>query len=241
MSPPRRVELVVLTGAGISADSGVRTFRGAGGLWEGRRIEDVATPRAWARDPAFVWRFYQERRAGLCAVEPNPAHHALAVLEAELARRGHGFALVTQNVDDLHERAGSAPLHVHGSIVHLRCEACGARVRDVEHVDPERFVPCSACGQERLRPDVVWFEEVPRHLEEVDALVVRCTHFVAIGTSGLVWPVAGLLATAREHGATTVVMALEAPENLVRGDVFLSGRAAEIVPAWTEAFLREID
>lgn len=232
-----RVELVVLTGAGVSADSGVRTFRGNGGLWEGRSVEDVATPRAWRRDPETVWRFYQERRAALRTVAPNPAHHALARLERELAARGDGFTLVTQNVDDLHERAGSSPLHVHGSIVHLRCETCGARGRDLEHVDPGAFVPCAVCGAERLRPDVVWFQELPHHLDEVAARIARCTHFAAIGTSGLVWPVAGFLAEARERGAATFVNAIEAPENLDPRDEFVAGRAAEVVPAWAAEFL----
>ena len=231
--------VLVLTGAGISADSGVATFRGAGGLWEGRRVEDVATPRAWRRDPRTVWRFYQERRAALRTVEPNAAHRALVRLERELAARGHEFALVTQNVDDLHERGGSRPLHVHGTLFHLRCEPCGARVLDLEHVDPDAFVPCAACGFERLRPDVVWFEELPYHMDEIGELLARCTHFAAIGTSGLVWPVAGFLAAAREHGARTLVVGLDAPENLDPRDEFHAGRAVEVVPALVERILGE--
>lgn len=227
-----RPSVLVLTGAGVSADSGVATFRGAGGLWEGRRIEDVATPRAWRRDPETVWRFYQLRRAALATVAPNAAHVALACLERELVARGHAFTLVTQNVDDLHERGGSEPLHMHGTIFHLRCEVCGARVEDREHVDPAAFVPCAACGFERMRPDVVWFEEVPYHLAAIDALLARCTHFAAIGTSGRVWPAAGYLATARALHAKTYVMGLEAPDNLDPRDTFLPGRAMDVVPAW---------
>ncbi len=227
--------IVVLTGSGISADSGIATFRGAGGLWEGQRIEDVATPRAWRRDPAKVWAFYQRRRAQLAArgegaVAPNAAHRALRELELVLAARGDAMLLVTQNVDDLHERAGSAPLHVHGTLAHLACERCAVRVHDLEHVDPEVFVPCAACGHARLRPDVVWFEEIPRHLDAVADWVAGCTHFVAIGTSGLVWPVAGFLQAARARGACTIVNALEAPENLHPRDEFLPGRAVEVVP-----------
>jgi NAD-dependent deacetylase len=232
-----RASVLVLTGAGVSADSGVATFRGAGGLWEGHRIEDVATPSAWLRDPARVWRFYQLRRAALAGVAPNAAHAALARLGAELARRGHDFGLVTQNVDDLHERAGAEPLHVHGTLFHLRCERCGARTRDLEHVDPDAFLPCAGCGHARLRPDVVWFEELPHHLDEVGARLERCTHFVAIGTSGQVWPVAGFLAAARARGARTIVNALEAPENAHPDDELLLGRAADVVPPLVERLL----
>lgn len=226
-----RACVVVLTGAGISADSGLATFRGGGGLWEGERVEDVATPRAWRRDPARVWRFYQQRRAALPRVEPNAAHRALRGLEIALVARGHELLLVTQNVDDLHERAGSQPLHMHGTIFHLRCERCGARVRDLERVDPAVFVPCAACGFERLRPDVVWFEELPLHLDAIEGALARCTHFLAIGTSGVVWPAAGFLAAARSRGARTLVNALEAPENVDPRDELRTGRARDVVPA----------
>ncbi len=224
--------LVVLTGAGISADSGLATFRGAGGLWEGQPVEDVATPQAWARDPAMVWRFYQLRRAKLPSVEPNRAHRALAELERRLTARGVDFTLITQNVDDLHDRAGSTPLHMHGELAVLRCEACGQVVRDGEHLEPEVFVPCRACEHQRLRPDVVWFGEVPYHLETIAEAVERCTHFAAIGTSGLVYPAAGLLATARRSGARTYVNSLDAPDNLHPDDSFLPGRAVDVVPRW---------
>jgi NAD-dependent deacetylase len=233
-----RAAFVVLTGSGASADSGLATFRGSGGLWEGQRVEDVATPRAWRRDPAAVWRFYQERRAALARVQPNAAHRALFALEQGLAARGGAFTLATQNVDDLHERAGSTPLHVHGTLFHLGSERCGARVRDLERLDPQRFVPCAACGHARLRPDVVWFEERVRHVDALVQALEGCTHFLAIGTSGQVWPVAGLLSLAREHGARTIVNALEPPENLGAGDEFLPGRAAEVVPALVERLLQ---
>ena len=223
--------IVVLTGAGISADSGVATFRGAGGLWEGQRVEDVATPEAWAARPALVWRFYQLRRASLPGVQPNAAHAALVELERSLVRRGGELTLVTQNVDDLHDRAGSRPLHMHGELAVLRCERCDARVRDLEHLDPQRFVPCPRCGHARLRPDVVWFGELPYFLDEIEAAVSRCTHFLAIGTSGAVWPAAGYLGLARARGAHTVVATLEAPGNLHPADEFIPGRAVEVVPA----------
>ena len=136
--------VLVLTGAGVSADSGVRTFRDAGGLWEGHRVEDVATPEGWARDPALVWRFYQQRRAQLREVAPNAAHRALAAFAAAATAAGVGCTLVTQNVDDLHQRAGSAVLAMHGELLRLRCEGCGEVVVDRERLDPERFAPCRA-------------------------------------------------------------------------------------------------
>lgn len=237
-----RVSLVVLTGAGISADSGLSTFRGppgSGGLWEGHRVEDVATPRAWARDPALVWRFYQMRRARLVEVEPNAAHAALVRLQRGLEAAGHAFTLVTQNVDGLHERAGSAALEMHGALRRLACEGCGRVVLDLEHLDPERFLPCAACGFPRLRPDVVWFEEVPRHLDLIAEAVEACTHFLAVGTSGVVHPAAGLLQLARENGARTFVSGLERPENLHPADLFLPGRAVDVLPRLVERWLAE--
>jgi len=234
-----RVAVVVLTGAGTSADSGLATFRGAGGTWEGYRVEDVATPEAWARDPALVWRFYQMRRAGLGAVEPNAAHFALARMERELHAAGHGFTLISQNVDDLHQRAGSTVLAMHGQLLQLACERCGTVTVDSEHLDPERFVPCDACGYERLRPDIVWFGELPKLLDEIEAALAACTHFVSIGTSGVVYPAAGLLARARERGALTFVNSLDQPENLHPTDRFLPGRAALVMPPAIERWLVE--
>lgn len=221
----------MLTGAGVSADSGVATFRGAGGLWEGHALEDVATPAAWRRDPELVWRFYQERRAALATVAPNAAHHALVEFERALEAAGARFTLVTQNVDDLHERAGSRRLlHMHGELAVLACERCATRRRDLEHVDPAVFVPCPSCAHARLRPDVVWFGEMPYHMEAIEAALEDCTHFLAVGTSGVVYPAAGFLAQARSSGARTWVQALEAPENAGHAEVFVPGRAAEVLP-----------
>ena len=223
--------VVVLTGAGISADSGVATFRDAGGLWEGHRPEDVATPEAWERDRAMVWRFYQKRRAQMRTVHPNAAHHALASFAAQCAKGSVAFTLVTQNVDDLHSRAGSEALHMHGELASLRCERCSVRVRDLDRVDPSQFLACAACGHDALRPDIVWFGEIPFFLDEIDAAMRKCTCFVAIGTSGNVWPAAGLLGAARAAGASTWVQALEEPSNLDPRDRFVRGRAAEVVPS----------
>lgn len=239
MGSNRKRSLVVLTGAGVSADSGVPTFRDAGGLWEGQRVEDVATPRAWARDPRSVWRFYQLRRAALGSVEPNAAHHALARLEREARERGHAFTLISQNVDDLHQRAGSQVLAMHGSLSHLACEACGAVVHDREHIDPDVFVACATCGHAALRPDVVWFGELPRHLDEIDAALSTATDFISIGTSGAVYPAAGLLSIARARGATTWVNSLDPPENLDPRDQFLPGRAVDVIPALVERGLTD--
>ena len=226
----RLPSVLVLTGAGVSADSGVATFRDAGGLWEGLRPEEVATPDAWARDASMVWRFYQARRRALVGVEPNPAHRALARLERRLLAAGASFRLVTQNVDDLHERAGSeALLHMHGELASLRCEICGLRVRELESFGDD-FLTCSACGDARLRPDVVWFGEIPFHMDEIERLLRRCTHFLAVGTSGQVWPAAGFLHAARAAGAHTWVQSLDEPENVDAEDTFVAGRAAEVLP-----------
>lgn len=231
---------MILTGAGLSADSGVPTFRGAGGLWEGRRAESLATPEAWVADPKTVWRFYQTRRAHMITVRPNAGHQALVSLEDDARRAGAAFTLISQNVDDLHQRAGSSPLAMHGQLAVLRCERCGHRVRDLEHLDPEVFVPCQRCQHPRLRPDVVWFGETPMHLPEIQAAVEGCTHFVAIGTSGIVYPAAGLLGLARAAGAQTWVISLDEPENLDPRDLFVCGRAAEVLPeqvlAWRSSW-----
>lgn len=231
MTSPR---VAVLTGAGISADSGVETFRDSGGLWHGHRVEDVATPEAWARDPAMVWRFYQRRRAQLLEVEPNAAHHALAVLGRRLEERGGSLTLISQNVDDLHQRAGSEVLAMHGQLRRLRCGECFEVVEDLESLDPDRFVPCPACACEALRPDVVWFGEMPIHMVEIESAVYGCDVFAAIGTSGVVYPAAGLLAAARACGAETWVLGLDEPENLHPRDRFLGGRAIDVVPDWAE-------
>ncbi len=222
--------IVVLTGAGISADSGVETYRDSGGLWEGHRFEEVATPEGWAADRALVWRFYQLRRAQMATVEPNAAHLALVELEHGLAARGGSLTLVTQNVDNLHQRAGSTVLPMHGQLIQLRCESCGETVVDMEHLAVDEFVACSACAHSPLRPDVVWFTEVPHFLDEIERAVARATTFVAIGTSGAVYPAAAYLSYARANGAKTIVQGLAEPDNLDERDEFLAGRASEVVP-----------
>jgi len=240
LDPYHQPAVLVLTGAGISADSGLATFRGQDGLWEGHNIEEVATLGAWVRNPALVWRFYQLRRAALADVEPNPAHYALCALERELAQRDLEFTLVTQNVDDLHDRAGSNPLHMHGELKTLICQSCGTKTFDETHLSPTDFVPCSNCDAPRLRPHIVWFGERPLHMPAIEARLARATHVVVIGTSGLVYPAAGFLSAARATGAATFVNSLEEPANLHASDHFLPGRASEVVPKLVEDLLAEL-
>jgi NAD-dependent deacetylase len=228
------VSLVILTGAGISADSGVPTFRAADGLWEGHRVGDVATPEAFARDPALVHAFYDARRAYLGRVAPNAAHLALA----ELERRWPGeFLLITQNVDDLHERAGSRRLiHMHGELKRGWCLACEARSSWVDPMGERARSPC--CGAVgKIRPDIVWFGEMPYELERIDEAVRSCDLFVSIGTSGAVYPAAGLVQTARYVGAHCVELNLEPSQGSIFFHETRIGRAADSVPPWVEELL----
>ncbi|MEI5582519.1 MULTISPECIES: NAD-dependent deacylase [unclassified Agromyces] len=225
--------IVVLTGAGISAESGVPTFRDADGLWEGHRVEDVATPEAFERDPATVQRFYDARRRAAASVAPNPAHHALARLEGEL---GDDLLVITQNVDDLHERAGSSRvLHLHGELRRARCLACGAR-SEVQ-ADLLDGPPCPACGERMLRPDVVWFGEMPYGLAEIDGALVGCERFAAIGTSGSVHPAAGFVLTAAAFGAATLELNLATSEITEFFDETRLGPASVLVPGWVDEVL----
>jgi NAD-dependent deacetylase len=223
--------MVVLTGAGVSAESGLPTFRGAGGLWEGHRVEEVATPQAFARDPRLVHRFYNERRARLgdASIQPNAAHTALA----ELERRWPGaFLLVTQNVDDLHERAGSRRLvHLHGELRRALCGACGHSLAWDGDLGLETACPhCAAVGG--MRPDIVWFGEIPYRMDEVYAALERCAVFVAIGTSGLVYPAAGFVEAARAAGAArTIEINLEPSATASAFAERRTGRAGDLVPA----------
>lgn len=233
---PRAGRIVVLTGAGISKESGLSTFRDADGIWATVRIEDVATPEAFRRDPDRVHAFYNARRAGLRdpAVRPNPAHAALARLEREWPG---DFLLVTQNIDDLHERAGSRKLlHLHGELLKARCLAC-----DAVHPWPQdldRGSLCPACGTRGLlRVDVVWFGEMPYRMDEIDRALAACDLFVAIGTSGAVYPAAGFVAEAAHHGAATLEINLAPSDTAGAFDRHLHGPATETVPAWVASLL----
>ncbi len=226
----RSGRLSVLTGAGVSAESGIATFRDAGGLWEQHSLEDVATPEGFARDPELVLSFYNARRRGLHKVEPNPAHRALAQLEAMLGDR---FALITQNIDDLHERAGSERvLHMHGELFKARCVDCAAV--SAWAADIVLGTSCSDCGAQ-LRPHIVWFGEMPFHLEREIPTAVGAEVFVSIGTSGTVYPAAGFVGEAKACGALTVELNLEPSENAHLFELQIEGRAGERLPQLVEA------
>ena len=195
--------IVILTGAGISAESGLRTFRAEDGLWEDYPVEQVATPEAFARDPVLVQRFYDERRAGVRRAEPNEAHRALGRLDREWGGEDPGeLLIVTQNIDDLHERGGAERvLHMHGEVLSAWCTACDARHR-CEGTLLEGPA-CPACSTASLRPDIVWFGEMPYRMDEIFAALARADLFVSIGTSGAVYPAAGFVQQAAAHGAKT--------------------------------------
>ncbi|WP_435769121.1 NAD-dependent deacylase [Nocardioides sp. SYSU DS0651] len=226
-------QIVVLTGAGISAESGVPTFRDADGLWEGHSVEDVATPEAFERDRATVQRFYDERRAALGRVQPNAAHRALARLEAEVGDR---LLVITQNIDDLHERAGSRNvLHMHGELRKALCRACQGRYEwDGPLVDDP---PCPGCGEPDLRPDVVWFGEMPYEMDRIAEALARTEVFVSIGTSGAVYPAAGFVQHALVYGARTLELNLEPSEGSHLFHESRHGRAGELVPVWVQEVL----
>ena len=232
----REIEnIVILTGAGISAESGLATFRGPDGLWEGHRVEDVATPEAFARDPELVQAFYDARRARLSEVEPNAAHRALARLDAEWPGE---LLIVTQNVDDLHERAGAKRvLHMHGELRSAWCRACDARHSwELELGDHPACPGCGASG--RMRPDIVWFGEMPYGLDRIDRALTQAELFVSIGTSGAVYPAAGFVQTARYCGAHTLEMNLDPSLGSYHFHESRIGKAGQLVPAWVEEMLR---
>jgi NAD-dependent deacetylase len=228
--------IVILTGAGISAESGLATFRGPDGLWEGHRVEDICTPQALARDPALVLDFYDQRRRALGTVAPNAAHDALAKLDAEWPGE---LLIVTQNVDDLHERAGARRmLHIHGELLSALCRACGAQSRFTGDMLPGP--PCPACGTAgALRPDIVFFGEIPYHMEEIEAALAEADLFVSIGTSGAVYPAAGFVQIARAMRARTIELNLEPSAGTALFSEARHGNAGSLVPAWVEQLLAE--
>lgn len=225
--------IVILTGAGISAESGLATFRGPGGLWEGHRVEDICTPQALARDPDLVHQFYDLRRDALERVEPNPAHVALA----ELAQRWRGeLLLITQNVDDLHERAGSSGvLHMHGELRSALCAACGHRL------PWQGSLPlasqCPHCDAPALRPDIVFFGEMPYEMDRIEEALSRADLFVSIGTSGAVYPAAGFVRMARAMGAETLELNLAQSEGSHWFSESRLGPASKLVPEWVNEIL----
>ena len=225
--------IVILTGAGVSAESGIDTFRAEGGLWEQHRVEDVATPEAFERDPDLVLRFYDMRREAIQTKQPNPAHQALAKLDREWSGE---LLIVTQNVDDLHERAGANRiLHMHGTHLNAWCTACDVR-------SPWRGTlidrpACPECGEKALRPDVVWFGEMPYEMDRIFAALREADLFVSIGTSGAVYPAAGFVRNARDLGVKTLELNLEASQGSHWFDQSRHGPASVLVPQWVEEML----
>ncbi len=226
--------IVILTGAGISAESEIDTFRDAGGLWERHRVEDVATPEGFARDPALVLGFYDTRREALHSREPNAAHRALARLDAEW---GGDLLIVTQNVDDLHERGGATRvLHMHGELKSALCTSC--EMRSPWDAPMSNRPPCPVCQAPTLRPDVVWFGEMPYQMDRIYRALRRADLFVSIGTSGAVYPAAGFVRDARDLGARTLELNLERSEGSRWFHESRQGRAGELVPTWVDEILK---
>ena len=240
ITPEDRV--FVLTGAGVSAESGLKTFRDQGGLWEGHRLEDVATPEAWQEDPARVWRFYSQRRRDARQAQPNPAHRALADLERAIGDR---FFLCTQNVDDLHERAGSRRLvHMHGELFASRCEnsplapqRLGAACERPPFADDALYesgaaIPHCACGG-RIRPHIVWFGEIPLEMERIEREIARSTIMLVVGTSGAVYPAANFVRWAGPK-VRKYYIGPEAPMNASAFTRLVTGPAGEVLPGLLE-------
>lgn len=226
--------IVILTGAGISKESGLATFRDADGIWARVRIEDVATPEAFARDPARVHAFYNARRRQLPTARPNAAHRALARLQ----KRWPGeVLLVTQNIDDLHERAGAVAVHMHGELGRARCTHCGAVRRWEGDLSPA--TPCPSCGAVGgMRPHVVWFGEMPMEMDRIRDTLAACDLFVAIGTSAQVHPAAGFVAEVRGRAAT-LELNLEPTAASGLFDEARYGPATLLVPAWVDEILHD--
>ena len=219
--------LFVLTGAGISAESGLATFRGSGGLWNGHRVEEVATPEAWQANPALVWRFYSMRRRDALAAQPNAGHLALAKIEQQLAEN---FYLCTQNVDDLHERAGSHRIHhMHGSLFHSRCTRCNKPFPDQSLYETDPLPTCPTCSQP-IRPHIVWFGEMPLDMDAIYSQLDRATTLLVVGTSGSVYPAAGFVDIANQRCIRTIYIGPEEPLNAHAFDEILLGPATQLLP-----------
>ena len=233
------MKIFVLTGAGVSAESGLGAFRDKDGMWTRYDLSEVATPEGFARNPALVRDFYNARRANLAGATPNAAHRALARLEAELEARGGELFLCTQNVDDLHEKGGSRRvIHMHGELSVTRCHHCQATRPNVEPLTAEAV--CEACGHDGgARPDVVWFGEMPLYMDMIEDALAEADLFVSIGTSGSVYPAAGFVAEARAMGIATCEINLEPSANAYVFDEKHYGPATEVVPAWVERVLTQ--
>ena len=226
--------IVILTGAGISAESGIQTFRDAGGLWEGHAVEQVAPPEGYEADPVLVHRFYNLRRAALSVVKPNAAHLALARLQNEYTGQ---VTVVTQNVDDLHERGGSSDvIHMHGELLSAFCTSCNRRWRQTEDLTVE--TPCPMCQTPGgARPDIVWFGEMPYQMDRIEQALQSCDLFVSIGTSGAVYPAAGFVQLAHMYGAQTLELNLEPSQGSAFFGECRHGPATQLVPDWVDSRL----
>ncbi|MCK9557972.1 MAG: NAD-dependent deacylase [Candidatus Cloacimonetes bacterium] len=222
---------LVLTGAGISAESGIRTFRDSGGLWEDHRVEDVASPQGFQKNPKLVWGFYKERYGDSINVDPNPAHLALKRMEDAL---GDNFHLITQNVDGLHTKAGNKRIYeMHGSLKSCFCVSCRSRYQ-LDEIDLDMDVPlCPKCSG-FLRPDIVWFGEIPYYLYEIEGKLKNCDVFIVVGTSGTVFPAAGFVMTAKYFGAHTIAVNLDKPDNFNFIDEFFQGKSGDLIPPLVE-------
>ena len=234
------MHIFILTGAGISAESGLKTFRDNDGLWETHRVEDVATPEAFTRDPELVQRFYNQRRAALSSAEPNAAHKAIGYLQNTLRQQGGRLTLVTQNVDDLHERGGAKDvIHMHGELTGGYCSACHFRWAVNGDLTPKSQCPaCQTVGT--ARPDIVWFGEMPYHMDRIEHALTRADLFVSIGTSGAVYPAAGFVQGARSLGIPTLELNLEPSLGSNLFTEVRHGPAGTIVPKWVEEIKRRL-
>lgn len=225
------MRIVVLTGAGVSAESGIKTFRASDGLWEDHKVEDVATPEAFKRNPDMVYRFYNQRREQLLSSEiaPNKAHLALA----DFANTsGHDVTLVTQNIDNLHERAGSKNvIHMHGELLKARCVATGQRLEVNGDFNGADICKCCKPGQ-AIRPDIVWFGEIPFHMDKIESALTNADLFISLGTSGNVYPAAGFVSVAKQYGAKTVEVNLEPSSTNALFDEHHYGKATEVLPQY---------
>jgi NAD-dependent deacetylase len=232
--------IVVLTGAGVSAESGMGTFRDKDGIWTRHSLEDVATPEGFARNPRLVNDFYNARRRALRDAQPNTAHRALARLERTVQRAGGELMLVTQNVDNLHEKAGSSSLlHMHGELARVKCANCHAR--GVWDEDLFSDTECWRCGQSTLRPDVVWFGEMPYGMDSIYDRLSACDLFASIGTSGEVYPAAGFVHEASQRGAHTIELNLEPSVNARTFSEGRYGPASQVVDEWVSQLIRRIE
>lgn len=232
----RHDHVIVLTGAGISAESGLKTFRDHNGLWENYRVEDVCTPEAFQSNPKIVWEFYKQRYRQLKSAKPNAGHFALAELEEFL---GENFILITQNVDGLHQLAGNQRvIEMHGSLNRCFCQDCGAEFEMAKINLDEDLPHCPDC-RGKLRPDIVWFGEIPYFLKEIETILRTADYFLIIGTSGTVQPAASLAYLAKAQAAKTICVNLNPPENLMFIDEFHQGKSGQLLPELVNIWINE--